>query len=160
MGIVLRVVVIYFLIMAGLRVMGKREFGELAPFDLVVLLLIPEIVSQALVGEDFSVTSAAVALATLLTLVFATSLLSHRFHAVGRAIAGSPTVVVSQGRLVPQAMNVERVNPDEVVDALHRAGLEHTGQVKWAILQTDGRIAIVPWVAPEPGRQPEERPVR
>jgi uncharacterized membrane protein YcaP (DUF421 family) len=159
MGVVLRIVVIYFVIMVALRIMGKREFGELAPFDLVVLLLIPEIVTDALVGKDYSVTSAVVALATLLVLVFITSLLSHRFEWVGRAIAGSPAVVLRHGRIVPEAMNVERVNPEEILDALHSAGLEDAGQAKWAILETDGRITVVPWHVPDPGRQRDDRPI-
>ena len=61
METVIRVAIVYVFLMAALRFLGKREFGQLSPFDLVVLLMIPELVSQALVREDFSLTNAIVA---------------------------------------------------------------------------------------------------
>jgi uncharacterized membrane protein YcaP (DUF421 family) len=145
METVLRVFIVYIFVMLGLRMLGKREFGELAPFDLVVLLLIPEIVSSALVREDFSLTNALVGVATLLSLVFLTGLLSYRFTAFGGMIAGAPAVLVRHGYLVPQNLNRERVRPGEIMEAMHQVGLYRMEQVQWAILETDGRISIVPW---------------
>jgi uncharacterized membrane protein YcaP (DUF421 family) len=147
MDTVLRIAAIYLFLLIALRIMGKREFGQLAPFDLVVLLLIPEIVSQALMRDDHSVTNAFVAVATLLTLVFATGTIAYRFRWLERLISGTPTTLVSHGRLVPEALNRERVAPEEILDAMHRAGLEVMPQVKWAILEGDGRITVVPWHA-------------
>lgn len=157
METVIRVVLIYLFLMFALRVMGKREFGELAPFDFVVLLLIPEIFSQAMVREDFSLTNALIAVSTLLTLVFATSVLNYRFDRVGRAVAGVPTVLVRHGLLVPHNLDRERVAPGEVLDAMHAAGLHRMDEVRWAILETDGRITIIPWHARGTGQQEEHR---
>jgi uncharacterized membrane protein YcaP (DUF421 family) len=145
MDIVLRIAAIYLFLLIALRIMGKREFGQLAPFDLVVLLLIPEIVSQALMRDDHSVTNAFVAVATLLTLVFATGTIAYRFRRLERLISGTPTTLVGHGRLLPAALNRERVAPEEILDAMHRAGLEVMPQVKWAILEGDGKITVVPW---------------
>lgn len=156
METVIRVAVVYVFLMAALRFLGKREFGQLSPFDLVVLLMIPELVSQALVREDFSLTNAIVAVSTLMTLVFLTSLLSHRFPAVDKVISGESAVLVQHGALVPEAMNRERVNPGEVLDAVHTAGLEAMEQVKWAILGTDGRISVIPWKPGETSPRPEK----
>jgi uncharacterized membrane protein YcaP (DUF421 family) len=147
METVLRVVMIYLFLMVALRLMGKREFGELAPFDFVVLLLIPEMFSQAMVREDFSLTNAFIAVSTLLTLVFITTLLNFRFKAFGKIIAGVPAVLVRHGYLVPETLQKERVAPGEVLDAMHAAGLHRMEEVRWAILETDGRITIVPWEA-------------
>ena len=145
METVLCVFIVYIFVMAGLRMLGKREFGELAPFDLVVLLLIPELVSSALVREDFSLTNALVGVATLLSLVFLTGLFSYRFAAFGRIITGTPAVLVRHGYLVPQNLNRERVRPGEIMEAMHQVGLYRMEQVQWAILETDGRISIIPW---------------
>lgn len=155
METVIRVVLIYLFLMVALRLMGKREFGELAPFDFVVLLLIPEMFSQAMVREDFSLTNALIAVSTLLCLVFATSLLNYRFERVGRAIAGTPTVLVRHGSLVPHNLDRERVAPGEVLDAMHASGLHRMSEVRWAILETDGKITVIPW-EPSGGRQAEE----
>lgn len=157
METILRITFVYIFVMIALRVMGKREFGQLAPFDLVVLLLIPEIFSQAMVREDFSMTNAVVGVGTLLSLVFLTSLLAYRFRTFGQVVAGSPNTLVSKGALVPDHMHHERVGPDEIYEALHTAGLEDLGQVKWVILETDGRLAVVPW-QPPPLVQHEEQP--
>jgi uncharacterized membrane protein YcaP (DUF421 family) len=155
METVIRIVIIYLFLMIALRLMGKREFGELAPFDFVVLLLIPEIFSQAMVREDFSLTNALVAVSTLLTLVFATSLLSYRFKRLEKAVAGVPAILVRHGALVPGALDHERVSPGEVLDAMHAAGLHDMAQVRWAILETDGRITVIPW-SPDSRGQPEQ----
>lgn len=156
METVLRVAILYLFIMVGLRLLGKREFGELAPFDLVVLLLIPEIASQALLREDFSMTNALIALSTLLVLVFLTSMLSYRSRTAGRLIGGVPSVLVRHGYLVTENLDRERVRPDEVLEAMHTVGLSRMDEVQWAILETDGRISIIPWSrsgqAPPPGR--------
>lgn len=145
MDTVIRVAVIYVFIMVALRLLGKREFGQLSSFDLVILLLIPELVSQSLTREDYSLTNAIVAVSALMILVFLTSLLSHMSPAFSKVINGEPTVLVQKGRMVEESMNRERVNPDEVLDAMHAAGLERIEQVKWAILGADGRISVVPW---------------
>jgi uncharacterized membrane protein YcaP (DUF421 family) len=149
METVLRVALIYVFVMVGLRMLGKREFGELAPFDLVVLLLIPEIVSQSLIREDYSFTNSMVGVATLLMLVFFTSVLSHRFRKVGSAITGVPAVLVRHGLLVTENLNRERVRPDEILDATHQVGLHRMDQVQWAILEGDGRISVIPWTPGE-----------
>ena len=144
METVLRVAAIYLFVFVGLRVMGKREFGQLSAIELVTLLMIPEIVSQALTGNDDSITNAFVGVSTLLVLVFATSMLAHRFKKVEVAIGGVPSVLVHNGKLFERTLNTERVSPDEIFAEMHKAGLQTLDEVEWAILESDGKIAIVP----------------
>lgn len=144
METVVRVVIIYLMILFGLRVLGKREFGQLSPLELVTLLLIPELVAQALVREDFSMTNAIIALTTLFSLVFVTSVLGSRFRRFQGVIEGSPSVLAYHGKLVQENLMEERVSPEEIYTELRKAGLEDLSQVRWAILETDGKISIVP----------------
>lgn len=148
METVLRVLFFYLVILLGIRVLGKREFSQLSPFELVTLLLIPELVSQALVREDFSATNALVALCTLFTLVFLTSLIVQHSRKAEAFVAGEPAVLVYEGRFIPSAMNHERVSPDEVYGEMRKSGLERIEQVKWALLESDGRMSFIPF-APE-----------
>lgn len=150
METVVRILVIYLLLLLGLRAMGKREFGQLSPFELVTLLLIPELIQQAAVREDFSLTNAVVAVSALFLLVFLTSALAHRFGAFERVIGGLPAVLAHNGRFVPDAMNHERVSADEIYSELRKVGLVELKQVRWVLLEADGKIAIVP-------RQPQGR---
>jgi len=144
METVIRVVVIYAVILAGLRLIGKREFGQLSPLELITLLLVPELVSQAALRSDYSLTTGIVAITTLFSLVFLTSLASHRLKRVEKMVAGEPTVLVVRGKLLVENLNRERISTDEIYNAMHKSGLERLTQVRWAILETDGRIAIVP----------------
>jgi uncharacterized membrane protein YcaP (DUF421 family) len=141
---VLRVVIMYFAILVGLRILGKREFGQLTPMELVALLLIPELASQAVIGQDYSGTGAVIAITTLLSLVYLVSLFSHFSNPFSKVVAGEPLVIVHNGKLLEDAINIERVEVEEIYSEMHKVGLERLEQVKWAILENDGTIAIVP----------------
>jgi len=144
MEAVLRVVVIYLVIVIGLRLLGKREFGQLSPLELVTLLLIPEIVSNAIQGKHFSLTHAIVGVSTLFVLVFLTSLLGSRSARFQKLLDGEPRVLVHDGKLIPKSLMAERVTPDEVMSEMRKAGFDQLEQIRWAILETDGKISIVP----------------
>lgn len=144
METVIRVAVIYIVIIAGLRIMGKREFSQLSSAELVALLLIPELVSQSLIREDFSATNGLIALTTLFALVFLNSLFTFHSKTFSKLITGAPTVLVAHGKLQHQLMSKERVSVDEIFDQIHKSGMERLEEVKWAILESDGRISVVP----------------
>jgi uncharacterized membrane protein YcaP (DUF421 family) len=144
METVVRVGLIYLAILVGMRFLGKREFAQLSPLELISLLLIPEIASQGLMREDFSFTNAIIGIATLLLLVLATSMLQARSERAARAIGGTPAVLVHAGRLLEHNLVTERVTPDEVLGEVRAAGYEDLGEVQWAILEADGRISVVP----------------
>jgi uncharacterized membrane protein YcaP (DUF421 family) len=150
METVTRVVFIYFFIMLGLRVLGKREFGQLSPLELVTLLLIPEIVAQGLVREDFSLTNAIVGISTLFALVFITSLVMQHSRRAEEFVTGKPTLLVYNGNFIPENMNKERITPDEIYTELHKTGLVKLAQVRWVILESDGKIAVIPKEGEEP----------
>lgn len=143
METVTRVVIIYLFIILGLRVLGKREFGQLSPLELVTLLLIPEIVAQGLVREDFSLTNAVVGISTLFSLVFITSLLMQHSRKAEALITGQPTVLAFDGTFITENMNKERITPDEIYTELHKAGLYTLSQVRWIILEPDGKLAVI-----------------
>jgi uncharacterized membrane protein YcaP (DUF421 family) len=143
METVTRVVFIYIFIMLGLRVLGKREFGQLSPLELVTLLLIPEIVAQGLVREDFSLTNAIVGISTLFVLVFLTSLVMQHSRKAEELLTGKPTVLAFDGKFIAENMNKERITPDEIYTELHKAGLYQLAQVRWVILEPDGKLAVI-----------------
>lgn len=159
METVVRIAVIYLVILVGLRLLGKRELSQLTPLELVTLMLIPEIVSQSMIGEDFSVTNGVIGLTTVFSLVFLTSLLKHNSQSVERLIEGTPSLLVERGKFVEENLNKERITPGEVFGEMHKSGLEQLSEVKWAILETDGNISIVPEHSNDEskGKKPEEK---
>lgn len=156
METVIRIASIYVFVMLGLRIIGKRELSQLAPRELVMLLLIPELFSQAALGEDFSLTNAMVACATLLLLVFWTSVASHLSPSISRIVDAAPAVLVRHGRLVEQSLDRERVTAEEVFAEMRHVGLTRLSQVEWAILEGDGKISIVPVLEEERFQRREE----
>ncbi|HEX7002522.1 MAG TPA: YetF domain-containing protein [Trueperaceae bacterium] len=141
---VIRVVIVYLFVLFSLRLLGKREFGQFSALELVMLMLIPDIVSQGIVREDFSLTTALIAVSTVMLLVVLTSMLAHVSRKVELAVTPQPTVLLFDGNLYSSAMNKERITAEEILQVAHQSGLETLDQVKWAILQSDGRIAIIP----------------
>ena len=137
---VIRVAIVYLFVLFALRLLGKREFGDLSPHEFVMLMLIPDIVAQGIVKEDFSLTNGLVAV----LLVALTSLLIHVSRPAELAVTPRPTVLLFDGNLYTSNLNKERVSADEVLQVARESGLETLDQVKWAILQSDGKIAIVP----------------
>lgn len=144
LNVVLRVVLVYGVLLLGLRILGKREFGQLAPIELLTLLLIPEMVSEALTGGNASMMQGLTGVATLFLLVYASSAFGHASPRVERALEGEPTVLAHAGQFLPRALDRERVSTDEVYAEMRKVGLERVEQVRWAVLETDGRISVVP----------------
>jgi uncharacterized membrane protein YcaP (DUF421 family) len=155
METVLRVGFIYVFILALLRVMGKREVSQLTPMELVLLILIPELVAQALVREDFSMTNAIVAVTTLMSLVFVTSVLTYKFKRFREIVEGRAALLVEHGVPVRETMDQERILMDELAAEIRKAGIERLDDVKWAVLETGGKIAVIGYSRDETGPPPE-----
>lgn len=144
MDVIVRVAFVYIFLLIIFRLLGKRELSQLSPFEFVVLILLPEMVTDGLTAGDHSLTNATIGSATLLLLVFLTSVLSHRFKWFEELTEGEATVLVHNGRLLEDNLNRERVQPAEVFMHMHQEGIERLEQVKWAILEDDGKISIIP----------------
>jgi uncharacterized membrane protein YcaP (DUF421 family) len=145
---VIRVVIIYVVIIAGLRVLGKREFGQLSPAELVTLLIVPEIVSPALVRDDPSLTNAIIGTTTLFSLVFVVSLLMHHIRPLEKVVSSSPTLLVRDGQFLAENMNKERISPEEIYTEMRKVGLYELAQVRWVVLESDGKMAVIPRIGP------------
>lgn len=143
METVIRVAFIYAFILVTLRLIGKREVSQLTPLELIMLILIPELVSQALVREDFSMTNAVVAVTTLMSLVYLTSVVTYRFRRVGELVEGKPSLLAVRGEPIVETMDRERISSEEIASEMRRAGIEKIGDVKWAVLETGGKIAFI-----------------
>ncbi len=144
METVLRVLFVYLFLLFALRVMGKREFSEITPIELIMLLLIPELLQEALIGHDPSLTNSLVATCTLLVLVFLNSIVTYLNPRAERVVESTPSVLAYEGRMVERNMRKERITPDELLSSIQLQGYDKLEQIKWAILQSNGQIAVIP----------------
>jgi uncharacterized membrane protein YcaP (DUF421 family) len=143
-AIAARTLLVYLAVFVGLRLAGKRELGQMTIFDLVVILLISNAVQNAMVGADFSVQGGILAALTLL--VVNRFVAAFRLHggAWGRLVEGTPTVLIEDGDLLWPHLKKEGLEPTELEMVMREHGIDSLGDVKLAVLETDGSISIVP----------------
>jgi uncharacterized membrane protein YcaP (DUF421 family) len=142
--IVARTAIIFLVVVVGLRLGGKREVGQLGVIDLVALLLLSNAVQNAMVGDDTTLAGGVIAAVVILVSARIFDLLVQRFPRLRRAVVGEPRVLISHGDVWRRALREEEVSMDELNEALREHGLEHTRDVKLAILEVDGSISIIP----------------
>lgn len=136
---------IYLFLLLLFRISGKRTLAEVTPFDLILLLIISEATQSALVGTDDSLTNAVLLVATLVGLNVLMSEIKLRYKKAEHVLDGVPQLIVENGRLIEQTMQKERVDVDDVLHAAREGhGLERLDQVKYAVLERNGRISIIP----------------
>lgn len=143
-SIIVRSLLVYAAVFVGLRLMGKRELGQMTVFDLVVILLIANAVQNSMVGPDSSVQGGILAAAVLLVANRGIGALRALGGAWGRLIEGTPTVLVEDGGFVQPHLHKEGLERDEVEMVIREHGLGSVTDVKLAVLETDGAISIVP----------------
>lgn len=141
--IVLRTGVVYLLILIGVRLSGKREVGQMTPFDLTLLLLLSNSVQNAMTGPDTSLAGGAIAAGTLLVLNYVLAELSGVNRRFRRFVEGQPTLLVHDGKTIESHMAKEHVSMDELHRALREHGIERCDQVALAVLEVDGSISCL-----------------
>lgn len=141
--IVLRTGVIYLLVLVGVRLSGKREVGQMTPFDLTLLLLLSNSVQNAMTGPDTSLLGGVIAAATLLILnylVADVAGLSRRFR---KLVEGEPSLLIHDGKIIESHMTREHVSMDELHRSLREHGIQSKDQVALAVLEVDGSISCL-----------------
>jgi len=141
--IVLRTGIIYLLVLIGVRLSGRREVGQMPPFDLPLLLLRSNSVQNAMTGPDTSLAGGAVAAGTLLVLNYGVAGLSGSNRRLRRLIEGEPSLLVHDGKIIQSHMARERVSMDELHRALREHGINSCDQVALAVLEVDGSISCL-----------------
>jgi uncharacterized membrane protein YcaP (DUF421 family) len=141
--IVLRTVVVYLFILAGIRVSGKREVGQLAPFDFALILLIANAVQNAMVGPDSSLVGGLAAATVLLAMNFALSRIAANHRGVERLLRGHARVLVSRGRVYPESLRAESLSHDDLMQALREHGCATPEDCRLAVLEVDGTISVI-----------------
>ncbi len=142
---VLRGAVIYLILFVLFRVFGKRTLAQVTPFDFVVLLIVGEATQQALLGDNFSITQAAVVIATLLLLERLWDLLAWRFPRFRRVAESRPLVLMVDGVLDRQAMRRVQDTEEDILQAARAGpGVERMDQIKHVVLESTGGLSIIP----------------
>jgi uncharacterized membrane protein YcaP (DUF421 family) len=140
---VLRTLGVYGFLLIGLRLAGKRELGQLNPFDLVVLLVLSNTVQNAIIGNDNSLLGGLLGAAFLLALNYGVVRFLYRHPALDRLIEGDPDVLVRDGKILRHRLQRELITQSQLEAAARRQGIEHLGEVKTCRLETGGALTFV-----------------
>ncbi len=145
MHAVLRAFVVYFFLLVIFRAFGKRSLAQITTFDFVMLLIIAETTQQALLGDDFSITNCFLLTATLVVLDTALSLAKRRWPWFDRVAEGTPLVILENGKPFTDRMTKSRVDISDILAAARELqGLERLDQIRYAVLERNGAITIIP----------------
>lgn len=146
----LRTIILYILITAGVRLMGKRQVGELEPSELVLSLIIADLASVPMQDYGIPLLTGIVPILTLLSLTMILSVLtmkSVRFRAI---MCGRPSVIICNGAVNQREMAKNRLTVDELLEELRGKGYTDLAQIKYAILETNGLLSILPYANQKP----------
>jgi uncharacterized membrane protein YcaP (DUF421 family) len=143
-GIILRTLVVYIVILVGLRLSGKREIGQMTVFDLVVLLLLANAVQNAMVGQDTSLAGGILAVVVLLVLNVLVARLRLRWPLFRRWVEGTPTLLILHGEIMSEQLHREGIDEETLLAALREHGVAEIEDVEMAVLEIDGSISVVP----------------
>lgn len=146
---VIRSAVIYFFVLIAFRFAGKREVGQLTPFDLVVLLIISNVVQNAVIGPDNSLSGGIIGATTILVLNYLVVRIAYRSPKMRHILEPSPTLLIHGGRVLHQNLKKELITMEDLDAALRMNGILDYQLVQVAVLEENGNISVIPKTTPK-----------
>jgi uncharacterized membrane protein YcaP (DUF421 family) len=143
MDIVLRATMMFAIVFLLLRVMGKRELGQMAPFEFVLLVVVGDLIQQGITHNDFSLTGATLAVCTFAFWALVLNAVTYWSPRAERLLEGEPEVIVRHGELLPHAMARNRLTKMEIESEMRLAGIARLSEVAWAVLENNGKISFI-----------------
>ncbi len=143
LDIVARTAVVYLMLLVGLRLTGKRQVGQLTPFDLLLLLLLANSVQNAMVGPDTSVYGGLIAAATLFIANAVVARVTRGSKSMTRLVEGTPTLLIRHGDIIEANLNHEGITDADLLRALREHGVDDVATVRSAVLEVDGTVSVL-----------------
>ncbi|TQS45566.1 DUF421 domain-containing protein [Cryptosporangium phraense] len=142
MEIVYRALVMFFFLWLITRVVGRTTLGELSTFELLLYVTMGDLIQQAVTQQDYSVTSGILAISVFALLTIGLGWLQRRYRRTRPLVHGVPYVVVENGEPVLETMRMERLSMDDLIGAARQEGFERFADIKFAVMETNGRISF------------------
>jgi uncharacterized membrane protein YcaP (DUF421 family) len=141
---VVRSVGVYLFLLIAFRLAGKRQLGQLTAFDLVVLLVISNVLQNAAIGNDSSLGGGLVGASVIIALNWLVAWLTFRHKHVERMVENVPTVLIKHGQVLHANLDREHMSMPELRAALRKEGITTMSEVRYAILEEDGHVSVIP----------------
>ena len=143
MDLVLRAIFLYFFVFAITRVIGRRELSQLAPFDIILLIVAGDAIQQGLTQDDYSLTGAVLVVGTFAILQLFTSYASFKIVRLRPLLEGEPIVIIQDGKVLDRNLRRERLTKEEIEEEARQQQISSLNQVQWAVLENSGKISFL-----------------
>lgn len=143
MDIVIRASCMFAVVYLLLRLLGKRELGQMTPFELVSLIVIGDLIQQGVTQSDYSLVGAVLAIGTFAFWALVLSWISYLSPRAERLLEGEPRIIVRDGKILMNNLRRDRITRGEVEAEMRQAGIAKLDEVAWAVLETSGRISFI-----------------
>lgn len=138
-----RTIILYLLLLVGIRLTGKRQIGQLEPIELVLMMLLSDLAAVPMQDFGIPLLNGALPIITLLALTTLMSYISLRCIRFRNLVCGEPAIVIREGKIVESAMRHNRLTLDELLEELRIQGVADLTTVKYAVLETSGQISVL-----------------
>src|SRR3954447_20049609 len=144
MDLVLRAIVLFGGVYVLLRAVGRRELAQMEPIDFVLLIVLGDAIQQGLTQDDYSVTGAFITIFSIAAIQVAMGYAAFRSTRVRHILEGEPVVLLENGRIIERNLRRARLAPEELAEEARLAQMASLDDVAWAVLETSGKISIIP----------------
>ena len=145
MDMVIRALAVYLILIVVFKIAGRRALLQMTSFDLILLLIISEATQQALLGNDFSVTGAMLAIVTLITVDICFGIIKKKIHGADDLLDGPPVILLENGNFYADKLKKADITAEDVLLAARvDHGITERQKIKYAILERNGHISIIP----------------
>ena len=144
MDIVARATVAFLFVFLLTRLIGRRELSSMEPFDLMLLIVVGDLIQQGVTQNDLSVTGLVLTVGVFGVLTLAASYLGFRFPRIRPLIEPDPLILIEDGKTIDRNLRKERITHEELAAEARLQQIESLDAVKWAVLESGGRVSFIP----------------
>lgn len=144
MVVFIRTLILYTVVVVVMRIMGKRQIGELQPFELVIAIMISELAAVPMQDTGIPLLNGIIPILTLMIVEIAISYITLKSRKARKIICGSPSVLIKDGQILEDQMRIQRFNLSDLMEELRTSGYLNLSDVEFAILETSGKVSIIP----------------
>ncbi|WP_072903343.1 DUF421 domain-containing protein [Hathewaya proteolytica] len=142
--LIIRTIILYFVALIIMRLMGKRQIGELQPFEIVLTVMISDLASMAMQDNRLPLIHSIIPMITLLILQVSTSILQLKSEIARTVFSGRPSILIVDGKVVREELKKQRINLNDLLEELRLKDIYNVEDVHYAILETSGQLSIIP----------------
>lgn len=145
---IFRSLVVYGFLLLAFRLLGKRQVGQMTPFDLIVLMIISNVLQNAMIGPDNSVSGGLIGASAILILNWMIGRMAVFSRAFERAVEGEPALLVHHGHVIERALRRENISREELLANLRSQGIFDITEVRAVVLETSGKLSVLRFEKP------------